>query len=67
MSGEKRTPWVGDLVLDEDTGREGIVTDVRDGSVWVLRPEQGPGTWTVEDPDRLALLTSREELGNRMW
>ncbi|MCK8681402.1 hypothetical protein [Streptomyces lichenis] len=58
---------MGDLVLDEDTEREGIVTDVQNGSVWALRPEQGPGTWTMEDPDRPAVLTFREELGNWMW
>ncbi len=36
---DEQSPWVGDLVHDEDTRRRGIVTDVRDGTVWVLRPE----------------------------
>ncbi|MCK8679498.1 hypothetical protein [Streptomyces lichenis] len=65
MSGEW-TPWVGDLVHDRDAGRDGIVTDVRGGSVWVLRPELGPGTWTSERPERLELVTSRVEMRGRL-
>lgn len=52
MSGAD-TAWVGDLVHDEDTGRRGIVTDVRGGSTWVLRPEFGTGRWTSRAPERL--------------
>ncbi|MDX3855057.1 MULTISPECIES: hypothetical protein [unclassified Streptomyces] len=60
MSGE-RTPWVGDLIHDEDADRRGIVTDVQGGAVWVLRPELGPGRWwTSEHPERLTLLESRQ-------
>ncbi|MEV6088873.1 hypothetical protein AB0N39_02120 [Streptomyces cellulosae] len=58
MSG--RSPWVGDLIHDEDTERRGIVTDVQGGAVWVLRPEAGPGLWTSEHPDRLTVLESRQ-------
>ncbi|WP_327678090.1 hypothetical protein [Streptomyces sp. NBC_00467] len=39
----KRSPWVGDLIRDEDTDRRGIVTDVRGDTLWVLRPEHGNG------------------------
>ncbi|MCR8578078.1 hypothetical protein ACWGJW_21530 [Streptomyces nigrescens] len=59
MSGERR-PWVGDLVHDEDADRRGIVTDVRGGAVWVLRPESGPGRWTSRQPERLTVVTPRE-------
>ncbi|MDQ0749948.1 hypothetical protein QF034_004179 [Streptomyces africanus] len=60
MTGERR-PWVGDLVHDEIAGRRGVVTDVRGGAVWVLRPEYGPGQWTSRQPERLAVVTGREE------
>lgn len=59
MSGERR-PWVGDLVHDEDADRRGIVTDVRGGAVWVLRPESGPGRWASRQPERLTVVTPRE-------
>ncbi|MBV7651626.1 hypothetical protein C0Q64_04460 [Streptomyces albidoflavus] len=64
MSG--RTPWVGDLVHDEEAGRRGIVTDVRGGTVWVVRPEYGVERWTSERPERLTLLTPREEMLERL-
>ncbi|MCK8681297.1 hypothetical protein [Streptomyces lichenis] len=67
MSGERTRPWVGDLVHDADTGRQGIVTDVRRG-VYVLRPERGPGAWawTSERPERLGVVVAREEMGERL-
>ncbi|MEV6457105.1 hypothetical protein AB0M66_00525 [Streptomyces albidoflavus] len=64
MSG--RTPWVGDLVHDEEAGRRGIVTDVLGGTVWVVRPEYGVERWTSERPERLTLLTPREEMLERL-
>ncbi|MFF8565923.1 hypothetical protein ACF06N_13295 [Streptomyces albidoflavus] len=64
MSG--RTPWVGDLVHDEDADRRGIVTDVRGGTVWVVRPEYGAERWTSERPERLTLLTPGEEMLERL-
>ncbi|MER8033389.1 hypothetical protein ABTZ78_30985 [Streptomyces bauhiniae] len=61
MSGEQgRGAWVGDLVHDEDADRRGIVTDVRGGTLWVLRPEYGTGQWTSESPERLTLLEARQ-------
>ncbi|MET7639358.1 hypothetical protein [Streptomyces sp. NPDC005438] len=58
---EKRSPWVGDLVHDEDTDRDGIVTDVQGGALWVLRPEMGTGRqWTSEHPERLTVLEARQ-------
>ncbi|GGY19682.1 hypothetical protein [Streptomyces djakartensis] len=57
----RREPWVGDLVHDEVADRRGVVTDVRGGTVWVLRPESGPGQWTSRRPDRLRVLKPREE------
>lgn len=61
MSGEQgRGAWVGDLIHDKDADRRGIVTDVRGGTVWVLRPEAGPGLWTSEHPGRLTVLEPRQ-------
>ncbi|MFE2011335.1 hypothetical protein [Streptomyces sp. NPDC059491] len=50
-------PWVGDQVRDEATNRKAIVTDVRAGSFYVLRPVTGGGdTWEVEDPEKLTII-----------
>lgn len=65
MTGE-RTPWVGDLIHNENAGRCGIVTDVRGGAVWVLRPESGPGQWTSEQPECLTVMSPREEMRGRL-
>ena len=56
-----RRPWVGDLIHDEIADRRGVVTDVRGGAVWVLRPESGPGQWTSRQPECLTMVTPREE------
>ncbi|MFG2599601.1 hypothetical protein [Streptomyces sp. NPDC048462] len=61
-----RSPWVGDLIRDEDARRLGIVTDVRGGTVWVLRPEHEGGRWTSDRPDRLRVVTPREEMRHRL-
>ncbi|UPZ28152.1 hypothetical protein MUK60_10185 [Streptomyces sp. LRE541] len=65
MSGERK-PWVGDLIHDEEADRRGVVTDVRGGTVWVLRPETGAGEWTSEHPERLAVVTPRERRQDRL-
>ncbi|MEU6083764.1 hypothetical protein [Streptomyces sp. NPDC047108] len=62
----RRTPWVGDLIHDRDAGRRGIVTDVRGGALWVLRPESGPGRWTSPQPDHLVLVTPRARMRDRL-
>lgn len=66
MSEARRSPWVGDLVRDEDAGRCGVVTDVEGGVVWVLRPEAGPGRWTSDRPERLTVVTPRERMRDRL-
>ncbi|MER5972908.1 hypothetical protein ABT112_24785 [Streptomyces sp. NPDC002055] len=66
MSVLGRTPWVGDLVQHEDADRRGVVTDVRGGALWVLRPEHGPGQWASEHPERLTVVTPREEMQDRL-
>ncbi|MBV2357946.1 hypothetical protein KUM39_26930 [Streptomyces sp. J2-1] len=58
----ERRPWVGDLIHDVDADRRGIVTDVRDGALWVLRAESGPGQWTSEVPERLTVVRSRHQM-----
>ncbi|MFF5442865.1 hypothetical protein [Streptomyces achromogenes] len=57
---------VGDLV--EDTGgRHAIVTDIKQGAVWVLRPVSGGTTnqWETDEPDSLHVIETREERVNR--
>ncbi|MFF3765292.1 hypothetical protein ACFYYR_14560 [Streptomyces sp. NPDC001922] len=66
MSVVRRTPWVGDPVQDEDADRCGVVTDVRGGALWVLRPEHGAGQWTSEHPERLTVVTPRDEIQDRL-
>ncbi|WP_327023424.1 hypothetical protein [Micromonospora sp. NBC_01739] len=46
---------------DEDAAESGIVTDVLDETIWVLRPEFGYGLWTCADPGRLTVITPRAE------
>ncbi|MFG2061751.1 hypothetical protein ACGFIK_10040 [Micromonospora sp. NPDC048871] len=61
LPGEAPRAWVGDLVHDEDAAEPGIVTDVLDETIWVLRPEFGSGLWTCADPGRLTVITPRAE------
>lgn len=57
-----RKPWVGDQVYDEVTDRPAIVTDVRRGSRYILRPVLGGGRpWVAEDPKKLLLMEPRPE------
>lgn len=55
-------PWVGDLVEDED-GREAIVTDVAAGTVWILRPADVllADQWITTDPGSLRILKTRAQ------
>jgi hypothetical protein len=55
-----RPPEVGDLVQDED-GRHVIVTDIKRGSVWVLRPALGSTTsqWETDRPGDLHVIETR--------
>jgi hypothetical protein len=57
-------PWVGDQVTDKATGREAVVTDVREG-VYVLRPLRGPVVpWTAESDEQLTITAPREQRGH---
>ncbi|MBT2677273.1 hypothetical protein J7E95_42120 [Streptomyces sp. ISL-14] len=51
---------VGDLVEDAD-GRHLIVTDIKQGTTWVLRPASGGGTtqWDTDDPGTLHVIETR--------
>ncbi|MET8767691.1 MULTISPECIES: hypothetical protein [Streptomyces] len=53
---------VGDLVEDAD-GRHAIVTDIRQDTDWVLRPESGSPTiqWETDEPDTLHVIETRTE------
>jgi hypothetical protein len=61
-----RKPWVGDQVHDASMGREAIVSDVRDGTTYVLRHLHGGGlTWTAPDPEKLTVTVPREDRAER--
>lgn len=53
---------VGDQVKDA-TGQGSIVTDIKGGTTWVLRPVYG-GTsyqWETDDPDALTVVRTRAD------
>lgn len=53
--------WIGDWVRDDSTGREGIVTDVRQGT-YVLRPLHGSASeWTTDSDGQLTVTVPRED------
>ncbi|MET9222209.1 hypothetical protein ABZX65_26055 [Streptomyces sp. NPDC003300] len=53
--------WIGDQVRDETVKREGIVTDVRQGT-YVLRPLHGTAPeWTANSDDQLTITVPRED------
>lgn len=53
-------PEVGDLVEDRQ-GRRAIVTDIKRGKTWVLRPPLGGMTaqWETDDRGSLQVLETR--------
>lgn len=57
---------VGDLVRDS-TGRQAIVTDIRQKQTWVLRRPAGgmAHRWETDDPDSLHVLETRASLSTR--
>ncbi|MFJ9855758.1 hypothetical protein [Streptomyces sp. NPDC101150] len=62
MSGDERLPEVGDLVQDAARDHEAVVTDIRFGSVYVLRPRYGAPSQTWEAGVlQLAILARRGE------
>jgi hypothetical protein len=49
-------------VHDDATDREGIVSDVKGGTTYVLRHLHGGGLiWTTSDPGRLTVTVPREK------
>jgi hypothetical protein len=66
VTGKKAVPWVGDQVYDAHTGRECVVSDVRDGTTYVLRHLHGGGRiWTVPSAETLTVTVPREERVDR--
>ncbi|GGV85689.1 hypothetical protein [Streptomyces griseoloalbus] len=61
MTGEK-SPWVGDQVYDANADREGVISDVRNGT-YILRPVHSywGQTWTAPDPEKLTVTVPRKE------
>ncbi|MEV8340004.1 hypothetical protein ACFU76_01175 [Streptomyces sp. NPDC057539] len=57
---------VGDLVRD-GTGRQAIVTDIRQKQTWVLRRPAGgmAHQWETDDPDSLHVLETRASRSTR--
>ncbi|MFK0016299.1 hypothetical protein [Streptomyces sp. NPDC091027] len=58
----RRRAEVGDQVKDT-TGQGAIVTDIKGGTTWVLRPVYG-GTshqWETDDPDTLTVIRCRAD------
>ena len=51
---------VGDLVQDAH-GRRAIVTDIKQGRIWILRPASGGATtqWETDTPASLTVLQPR--------
>ncbi|MFJ2649107.1 hypothetical protein ACIO1C_20520 [Streptomyces sp. NPDC087420] len=48
--------WVGDQVYDGTTDRKAIVTDVQQGTTYVLGPILGGGeNWVAEDAEKLTV------------
>lgn len=61
MTERRDVAWVGDQVRDLRAGKEGIVTDVQNGT-YVLRPlHTWWTTWTVPSADDLEIVLTREE------
>lgn len=59
---DEREPWVGDQVWDEQRKRDGYITDVRKGALYILRPVSGgTTTWVADRPDLLAVRVPREK------
>ncbi|MGW6615252.1 hypothetical protein ACWGA0_17615 [Streptomyces erythrochromogenes] len=58
----RRRAWVGDLVED-DSGREAIVTDDTAGTVWTLRTPDAllSDQWITADPESLLVLKTRAQ------
>ncbi|MGW2926436.1 hypothetical protein ACWC8S_16130 [Streptomyces fungicidicus] len=62
----EQCPWVGDQVYDSHTDREGVITDVRNGT-YILRPLHGfwSPTWTAHSADGLEITVPRQEMAKR--
>jgi hypothetical protein len=59
---EEAPPWVGDQVYDADTGKKGIVSDVRSDGTYILREVYSwARTWTAPDAERLSVTVPRHE------
>ncbi|WP_333771544.1 hypothetical protein [Streptomyces sp. IBSBF 2435] len=56
----EQLPAVGDRVHDAVEDRTATVSDVRGGTVYVLRVAGGL-EWHVTDPDRLTIVTRRAD------
>ncbi|MFJ1600212.1 hypothetical protein [Streptomyces sp. NPDC088261] len=58
--------WVGDQVHDGATDRKAIVTDVQQGTTYILRPIWGGGgNWVAEDAEKLTVTEPLVQPGER--
>ncbi|MER6112448.1 hypothetical protein [Streptomyces hirsutus] len=62
MTEETPTAWVGDQVYDANADKEGVVTDVKNGT-YVLRPLHGywGHNWTAPNAEELTVTVPRQE------
>ncbi|AMW13299.1 hypothetical protein A4E84_29680 [Streptomyces qaidamensis] len=61
MSEEKPTAWVGDQVYDSDAGREGVISDVRNGTYVLRAVDSWARTWTAPSAEKLNVTVPRLE------
>ncbi|MGW1540414.1 hypothetical protein ACWCPM_09235 [Streptomyces sp. NPDC002309] len=58
---EEHSPWVGDQVYDSNADKEGVITDVRNGT-YILRPvHTWARQWTAPSADVLVITVPRED------
>ncbi|WTB90845.1 hypothetical protein OIE99_22700 [Streptomyces cellulosae] len=59
---EQKSPWVGDQVYDANADKEGVITDVKNGT-YILRPinHHWGETWTALNAEHLTITLSRKE------
>ncbi|WP_406468071.1 hypothetical protein OH738_10885 [Streptomyces hirsutus] len=58
---EEKSPWVGDQVYDADAGREGVISDVKNGTYVLREVDSWARTWTAPSAEKLTVTVPRTE------
>ncbi|CAL9294288.1 hypothetical protein SUDANB148_02308 [Streptomyces sp. SudanB148_2056] len=58
---EEKSPWVGDQVYDADADREGVISDVKNGTYVLRAVDSWARTWTAPSAENLTLTVARLE------